>query len=214
MATEYENKEKIAALPQEGVHCFAASSRQITFRRIITVILLFALGFGAGFFFTREGGIGLGIMFAVAAVISALVFIQTFLIADYRVAVDYNMKEIVLRYRFSRVRIPFENLDSRDGEPSKAEAMIDSAGMGNKQKVYYLIFDDVYEDVCFQTSTNDLASREDFFKLKEEAFAIADAYGARNSDGAIKPQFAGKGLTGEESEIDDIVKNAMEDDED
>ncbi len=211
MATEYENQEKVAALPQEGVHCFAASSRQITIRRIVTTILFVAFAAGACFFFMRDGGLGLGIFCAIAALICVMVFIQTFLIADYRVAVDYNMKEIVLRYRFSKVKIPFENLDSRDGEPSKAEAMLDSTGVGNKQKTFYLVFDDVYEDVCFQTSTNDLASREDFFKLKEEAFAIADAYGARNSEGAIKPQFSGKGA---DSEIDEIVKNAIEDDSD
>ncbi len=213
MSTEYENKEKVAALPQEGVHCFAASSRQINVRRVITVILFAAFAALSVFFFTRDGGLGLGIMCACAAVIAVLVFIQTFLIADYRVAVDYNVKEIVLRYRFSKVRIPFENLDSRDGEPTKAEAMLDSTGVGNKQKVYYLIFDDVYEDVCFQTSTNDLASREDFFKLKEEAFAIADAYGARNSEGAIKPQFFGKGVEAENAAIDEIVKNALDDEE-
>lgn len=184
MASGFENEEKIKALPQEGVHCFAASSKQITTRRIVSVILTIVF-IAAGVFFIMTDGLGLGIMALIAAVITALVFGQTFLIANYRVAVDYNMKEIVLRYRYSKVKIPFENLDSRDGEASKAEELLE--GVGNKEKVFYLIFDDVYDEVCFQTSTNDLASREDFFKLKEEAFAIADAYGARNSEDAIKP---------------------------
>lgn len=207
MASGLEDMQKVAALPKEGVHCYAASSKQITSRRIITAIVTLVCAAASVYFFTSEGGLGLGVMLAIAAVIAILVFVQTFMIADYRVAVDYNTKEIVLRYRFSKVRIPFENLDSRDGEVSKAEEMLDNAT--SKEKTYYLVFDDVYEDVCFQTSTNDLASREDFFKLKEEAFAIADAYGARNSSDAIKP-ITMKSEKEQEEDIEDIVKNAMD----
>ena len=79
MSTEYENKEKVAALPQEGVHCFAASSRQINVRRVITVILFAAFAALSVFFFTRDGGLGLGIMCAGAAVIAVLVFLGSVL---------------------------------------------------------------------------------------------------------------------------------------
>ena len=74
--------------------------------------------------------------------------------------------------------------------------------------------------MCFQTSLKDLASKEEFLKLKEEAFAIADAYGARNSDKAIRVANAPSNQsqvkadgTREES-IDDIVSRALDNESD
>ena len=40
MASEFENSEKIAKLPKEGVHCFPANASQVKTRRIVTVILM------------------------------------------------------------------------------------------------------------------------------------------------------------------------------
>lgn len=184
----YQDKAKIAKLPKDGVHCFPANAKQISTRRIVTAILAVVfLGLSLYFFLKKSPSLPLGGISAVVVIISALVFIQTFLIATYRVAVDYNNKEIVLRYKFSKIAIPFENFDARDGEPDKAEELINNSSLGGNEKTYYLVLDNVFDEACFQTSTKDLASREDFFKLKEEAFAIADAYGARNDENAIKP---------------------------
>ena len=185
MASGFEDQEKINQLPSEGVHCFPASAKQINSRRIITAILFVAFVCGAIYCFTKMDTLLIpAIILAVGAIVVLLVFIQTFLIAKYRVAVDYNEKNIVLRFRYSTIKIPFENFDARIGTPDKAEALIDNnLSAGGAQ---YLVLDNVYEDACFQTSTRDLASKEDFLKLKEEAFAIADAYGARNSEDKVR----------------------------
>ena len=196
----YQDEAKIAKLPKEGVHCFPANAKQISTRRIVTVILTVIFAALSVYFFLKNN-LPLGGISAVVAIISVIVFIQTFLIANYRVAVDYNNKEVILRYKFSKIAIPFENFDARDGEPDKAEELID-ANLGGSEKTYYLVLDNVFDEACFQTSTKDLASREDFFKLKEETFAIADAYGARNDENAIKPDSM---KTAEES------KNAQDD---
>ena len=84
-----------------------------------------------------------GVLFFLAFIITVLVFIQSFLIANYRVAVDYNEKRIVLRYRFSLITIPFENFDAHHGAPDKKEEII-----ANVQHVVvkYLVLDDVFEE--------------------------------------------------------------------
>lgn len=206
MASEYGDPKKIAALPQEGVHCFPAAGKQINTRRVVTVILMVAfialaiLGFVKG-----SSLLVLGVIAAIAFIITLLVFIQTFLIATYRVAVDYNEKKIVLRYRYSKISIPFENFDARDGEPDRAEALIDN-NFNNGEKTAYLVLDNVFEDACFQTSSKDLASKEDFLKLKEEAFAIADAYGARESEDKVKFWNESKDITKNDLDEDDLEK--------
>lgn len=208
------NEEKIKALPQEGVHCFAAKGKQITTRRVITLPLMaISIALICLFLLMEEKNIAAAVASAIVFIVSLLVFIQTFLIAKYRIAVDYNEKKIVLRYRYSLITIPFENFDARDGEPDKAEALIDNSALGGSDKVYYLVLDNVLDDACYQTTTKDLASREDFFKLKEEVFAIADAYGARNLENAIKPEnlYSSKKSEAGEADIDDIVKQAMAD---
>lgn len=209
MASGHENQEKINALPKEGVHCFAASGKQILIRRIISLILLLALAAGAVYCFMNMGALlPAGCVACVFAIIALLVFIQTFLIAKYRVAIDYNEKQVVLRFRYSNIKIPFESFDARDGQPDKAEALVDNSMGGDRAQ--YLVLDDVFADACFQTSTRDLASKEDFLKLREEAIAIADAYGARESEDKVRFwNESEKTADVDEDEIDAIVDEAM-----
>ncbi|MCR5592928.1 MAG: hypothetical protein K6F79_04170 [Saccharofermentans sp.] len=220
MASEFENSELIAKLPQEGVHCFAANEKQVKTRRIVTIILmaLFAAA-AAAFLIMKEKQLVIAGFACAGFIISLLVFIQSFLIEKYRVAVDYNEKKIVLRYRFSLIEIPFDSFDAREGEADRAEEMLDNA-TNSGAVTEYLVLDNVFDEACYQTSTKDLASKEDFYKLREEAFAIADAYGARNSEDAIKPNTDGRASTKakiassdlDEDDIDKIVDEAMEED--
>ena len=152
---------------------------------------------------------GLGVVLALCFV---LVFCQTFLVAKFRVAVDYNNKNIVLRYRYSKILIPFENFDARDGVPDQAEAMIDKNF--NKGGNAYLVLDDVFEDACYQTSIADLESKEDFEKLKADCVAIAEAYGARNSKDKVKFYYEKDNDNSEtdEADIDKIIEEARSED--
>lgn len=188
MPTELENKELIEKLPKEGVHCYPANPSKITRNRVLSVIF-----FILGVFLVLIGllkvsdniiKIALLVVGGLSTIISILVFAQSFLIAKFRVAVDYNEKNVVLRYRYSKIAIPFENFDGRDGTPDQAEALIDKNF--KKDATYYLVLDDVFEDACYQTSSSDLESVDDFKQLREECFAIAEAYGARNSKDKVK----------------------------
>ena len=188
MPNELENKELIEKLPKEGVHCYPANPSKITRNRVVSVLF-----FILGVFLVLIGllkvtdnifKIGLLVVGGFSALISILVFAQSFLIAKFRVAVDYNEKNVVLRYRYSKIAIPFENFDGRDGSPDQAEAIIDKNF--KKGATFYLVLDDVYEDACYQTSSSDLESVDDFKQLREECFAIAEAYGARNSKDKVK----------------------------
>lgn len=205
MGTGFENNDLIAKLPQEGVHCFPANESQIKNRRIITVILMvvfIALAVVFCLVLANKQYI-FGAVSGVGFIISLLVFVQTFMIEKFRVAIDYNEKKLVLRYKFSLIDIPFDSFDAREGEPDKAEEMLNNAV--NKGAVtQYLVLDNVFDEACYQTSSKDLASVEDFTKLKEESLAIADAYGARNSEDAIKPNTDGRGKKDiEASELND-----------
>ena len=208
----FQNKELIAKLPQEGVHCYAGNPGKIMRNRVVSLIM-FALSAALAVFgiINRANGMlmlvlaGLGILLAVCFI---LVFCQTFLVAQFRVAVDYNTKNIVLRYRYSKILIPFENFDARDGSPDQAEAMIDKNF--NKEGNSYLVLDDVFEDACYQTSIADLESKEDFEKLKADCFAIADAYGARNSKDKVKFYYEKddeKGSSGD-ADMDALIEEA------
>lgn len=216
MGTGFENNELIAKLPTEGVHCFPANEGQIKNRRIITVILMVAfIALACVFFFIANRQIIISGVCAVGFFISLLVFIQTFLIEKFRVAIDYNEKKLVLRYRFSLIDIPFDTFDAREGEPDKAEEMLNNAV--NKGSVTeYLVLDNVFDEACYQTSSKDLASKEDFDQLKKESLAIADAYGARNSEDAIKPNTDGRGKKDigptdlNDDDIDNIVDEVTE----
>ncbi|MCR4688551.1 MAG: hypothetical protein K5745_03260 [Saccharofermentans sp.] len=212
--TEFGDSAKIALLPQEGVHCYPGSKAKINRNRMISAICCVAFVVGAILCFLKASGnmvfIIAGAIFAILAVCMVLVFCQTFLVAKYRVAVDYNEKSIVLRYRYSQIKIPFENFDARQGKPDEAEAMIDkNFGSGNNE---YLVLDDVFQDACYQTSANDLESREDFNSLKADCLAIADAYGARNSEDKVKFYFEkdkdDRTSTGDE-DIDKIIEDAQ-----
>lgn len=187
---ELGNKELIEKLPKEGVHCYPANPSKITINRVVSVICcvvgVFLLLFGilkvADTDYILK--IALCVVGGLATIISILVFAQSFLIAKFRVAVDYNEKNVVLRYRYSKIAIPFENFDGRDGSPDQAEALIDKNF--KKDTTFYLVLDDVFEDACYQTSSSDLESVDDFKQLREECFAIAEAYGARNSKDKVK----------------------------
>ena len=219
MSNETGDAAKIATLPKEGVHCFPANSKQISTRRIVTGILavVFIALIVIALVMDPKNYILCGIA-TVGLVVAVLVFAQTFLIAKYRVAIDYNEKKVVLRYRFSNIDIPFESFDSYEGEGDKAEELLENSGLGDKG-VQYLVLDNVFDEACFQTSTKDLASTEDFLKLKAEAIAIADAYGARDSEGAIKITYGKmaknankpKDVSDAEDDIDSIVDAAMSD---
>ena len=188
MANELENKELIEKLPKEGVHCFPANPSKITRNRIVSVIFfiigLFLFFYGLLMVSDNIIKIALLVVGGLSSIISILVFAQSFLIAKFRVAVDYNEKNVVLRYRYSKISIPFENFDGRDGTPDQAEALIDKNF--KKESNFYLVLDDVFEDACYQTSSSDLESVDDFKQLREEVFAIAEAYGARNSKDKVK----------------------------
>ena len=188
MDNELGNKELIEKLPKEGVHCYPANPSKITRNRVLSVIFCIL-----GIFLALIGllkvsdniiKIGLLVVGCISTIISILVFAQSFLIAKFRVAVDYNEKNVVLRYRYSKIAIPFENFDGRDGSPDQAEAIIDKNF--KKDATFYLVLDDVFEDACYQTSSSDLESVDDFKQLREECFAIAEAYGARNSKDKVK----------------------------
>ncbi len=188
MELEFGDAEKIAKLPQEGVHCYPGSAKKINRNRILSAVFCVALAAGTAACFLLANGnytlMLLGGVCAIGVIVSILVFCQTFLVAKYRVAVDYNEKAVVLRYRYSTISIPFENFDGREGKPDEAQALIDKNF--NKGGNEYLILDDVFQDACYQTSMTDLESAEDFRKLRDDCFAIADAYGARNSKDKVK----------------------------
>jgi hypothetical protein len=211
---EFGNKELIEKLPKEGVHCYAGNPGKINRNRILSLVMFVLSAALAVFGFVKAGnGMvmlilgGIGVLLAICFI---LVFCQTFLVAKFRVAVDYNEKNIVLRYRYSKILIPFENFDARDGAPDQAEAMIDKNF--NKAENAYLVLDDVFEDACYQTSIADLESKEDFEKLKADCFAIADAYGARNSKDKVKFYYEKDDEVESEpvSDIDKMIKEARE----
>lgn len=185
---ELENAALIEKLPKEGVHCYPANPGKITRNRVLSVVF-FVIGiflFCIGLLKVSDNIIKIGLLVvgALCVILTILVFAQSFLIAKYRVAVDYNEKNVVLRYRYSKIVIPFENFDGRVGSPDQAEAIIDKNF--KKDTTYYLILDDVFEDACYQTSSSDLESLDDFTQLRDECFAIAEAYGARNSKDKVK----------------------------
>ena len=149
MGTGFENNGLIAKLPSEGVHCFPANPAQIKNRRIITVILMIAfIALAAVFYFVMNKLIVLSCVSVLGFVISLLVFIQTFLIEKFRVAIDYNEKKLVLRYRYSLIDIPFDSFDARDGEPDKAEEMLNNA-VNKGSLTQYLVLDNVFDEACY-----------------------------------------------------------------
>ncbi|MBP5493276.1 MAG: hypothetical protein J6Y08_10585 [Clostridiales bacterium] len=181
--------EDLAKLPKDTVHCFPASKTQILRRRIITLVIIALVGAAMGYLLSgkTDPGILLWLVSSAIVVVCAVVFIHTFVIAKYRVAMDYQKNEVVLRYMFSKITIPFDSFDARDGEPDRATAIIKNSSLGaNMAKVGYLILDNVYEEVCYQTSSKDLATQEDFDLLCKEAKQVASVYKAKEKYDALK----------------------------
>lgn len=175
-----DEKDNADSLPKGTVHCFPANPKQILIRRVATVVIILLCVAGAIYSLTSNpANYYLLFLIGLAFIVSALVFIQTFLIAGFRVAVDYEQNEVVLRYMFRKLKIPFEEFDSRDGEPDRAQKAIGKLNADKGGQRMYLILDNVHDDACYQTSSYDLASVSDFLKLKEEADQIASAYQAR-----------------------------------
>ncbi|MDD4096472.1 MAG: hypothetical protein PHP22_09555 [Oscillospiraceae bacterium] len=175
-----DEKDNADSLPKGTVHCFPANPKQILIRRVATVVIILLCVAGAIYSLTSNpANYYLLFLIGLAFIVSALVFIQTFLIAGFRVAVDYEQNEVVLRYMFRKLKIPFEEFDSRDGEPDRAQKAIGKLNADKGGQRMYLILDNVHDDACYQTSSYDLASVSDFLKLKEEAEQIARAYKAR-----------------------------------
>lgn len=201
-------------LPDNKVFCFPANKKQITVRRIVTSILGLASIAGIVFFLIPDTqNYIFSAILLVIFVINLLVFVQTFLIASFRVALDYNEKKVVLRYMFRRLHIDFENFDARDGVPDKAEQMIRQHAVGTeRQNRMFLILDDVHADACYQTTSADLASIADFLKLKEEAFKIASVYKAKEKTDALKNSVDEKDQSDYQSLISEVMEESKEPD--
>lgn len=206
---DLKEKEVIKASPdsllKDTVHCFPANRNTIMLRRILTAVL--GIGFIASsvyFFLPASRSIGLSGFSIAGAIICILVFVQTFLIASYRVALDYTINEVVLRYQFTKIRIPFEDFDTREGKPDQASSLLTTLQKSSsKPPVKYLILDNVRESACYQTTSKDLASPEDFDQLESEAKKIRDVYrGIPDAPPA---------LIDEDDEMARIINSAMSD---
>lgn len=188
-----------ATLPKDTVHCYPANPSIITRRRVVCGVLAALSVFGAVFFFLPASqNLIIAILCIAVFIITVIVFSHTFLIANYRVAVDYNNKKIILRYQFQKIMIDFANFETRDGKPDKADEL---RGLTTKTNVgvQYLILDDVKSSACYQTTTRDLAGLEDFLSLKKDAIEVQGAY--RGHVVEVKP-------IDSDDEIDKIIKNA------
>ena len=207
------SQEELDKLPKDTVHCFPASKTQIVKRRIITLVIA-ALDAGAAGYLIAGGtdpGPMLWCVFAAILLVCAIVFIHTFVIAKYRVAMDYKNNEVALRYMFNKITIPFDSFDARDGEADRATQMLKNSTLGaNMAHVDYLILDNVYEEVCYQTSSKDLATKEDFDLLAKEAKAVAAVYKAKEKYDALKiEEDEEKGKISDDESVN-LVKDAME----
>ena len=209
------SQEELDKLPKDTVHCFPASKTQILRRRIISVIVAALVCGAVGYLIAGKTDPGplLWCVFGAIFLICAVVFVHTFVIAKYRVAMDYQKKEVALRYMFSKITIPFDSFDARDGAADRATQLLQNSTLGaNKEKVQYLILDNVYEEVCYQTSSKDLATKEDFDLLSKEAKAVAAVYKAKEKYDALKIEEDGEKAAISDDESVSLVKDAMEED--
>ena len=182
-------QEELDKLPKDTVHCFPASKTQILRRRIITLLVMALDGAAVGYLLAGKTDPGplLWCVFGAILVVAAVVFIHTFVIAKYRVAMDYKNNEVVLRYMFSKITIPFDSFDGREGAADRATQLLQNSALGaNMARTDYLILDNVYEEVCYQTSSKDLASKEDFDLLSKEAKLVSSVYKAKEKYDALK----------------------------
>lgn len=207
------SQEELDKLPKDTVHCFPASKTQILRRRIICLVVAVLVCAGVGFLIAGNTDPGplLWCVFGAIFLVCAVVFVHTFVIAKYRVAMDYQKKEVALRYMFSKITIPFDSFDARDGAADRATQLIANSTIGaNMAKVSYLILDNVYEEVCYQTSSKDLATKEDFDLLAKEAKAVAAVYKAKEKYDALKIEDdEEKGKISDDESVN-LVKDAME----
>lgn len=207
------SQEELDKLPKDTVHCFPASKTQILRRRIICLVVAALVCAGVGFLIAGNTDPGplLWCVFGAIFLVCAVVFVHTFVIAKYRVAMDYQKKEVALRYMFSKITIPFDSFDARDGAADRATQLIANSTIGaNMAKVSYLILDNVYEEVCYQTSSKDLATKEDFDLLAKEAKAVAAVYKAKEKYDALKIEDdEEKGKISDDESVN-LVKDAME----
>ena len=182
------SQEELDKLPKDTVHCFPASKKQILKRRIITLIVA-AIDAGlVGYLLAGKTDPGplLWIVFGAIMLLCVVVFIHTFVIAKYRVAMDYQKNEVALRYMFNKITIPFDSFDAREGAADRATQLLQNSTLGaNMEKVDYLILDNVYEEVCYQTSSKDLATKEDFDLLSKEAKLVSSVYKAKEKYDAL-----------------------------
>ncbi|MEI8200358.1 MAG: hypothetical protein WCG21_09865 [Eubacteriales bacterium] len=192
-------------LPKDTVHCYPARKSLIFRRRICSVIL--GLGFIAltvYFLLPESRSFGLAGFSAAGVIICLLVFIQSVLIASYRVALDYGKKEVVLRYQFQKIRIPFDDFDTREGKPDRAQELMPLLNMkAVKEVVRYLILDNVRDSACYQTTSKDLSGPADFDQLKMEAENVRDVYRGK-PDAPKEPEL-------EEDEMTRIINSARTD---
>lgn len=193
-------------LPSGTVHCFPANSKQILTRRIITgIVALLSIAGGIFFLLPETRNYMFAFLIGVLFVVCVLVFIQTFLISGFRVAVDYEQNEVVLRYMFRKLKIPFEEFDCREGEPDQAQKALGKINANRPQRMY-LILDNVHDDACYQTSSYDLASVSDFLKLKEEAEHISRIFKAREKFEEEQKALDEQNATDEEEERSEEIE--------
>ena len=204
-------QEELDKLPKDTVHCFPASKKQILKRRIITVVIAVIEAGLIGYLLAGKTDPGplLWCVFAAIFIICAVVFIHTFVIAKYRVAMDYKKNEVVLRYMFNKITIPFDSFDGRDGAADRATQLLQNSTLGaNMEHVDYLILDNVYEEVCYQTSSKDLASKEDFDLLAKEAKLVSSVYKAKEKYDALKTDEEDKPKSSDDDSVS-LVKEAL-----
>jgi hypothetical protein len=191
-------------LPKNTVHCFPARKAVITRRRILTSLAFLLLAAGAVYFMLPASrSIGFFAFCLLGCIAAGTIFAQSFLIAGYRVALDYTEEQVVLRYMFQKIRIPFADFDTKAGAPDRAETMMTGlTALSGKKPVKYLILDNVRESACYQTTDRDLDGEEDFLRLKAEAEDIRDVFRGKVPE-PVKLD--------SEDEMDRIIQNAMSD---
>ncbi|MBR3057801.1 MAG: hypothetical protein IKG93_07500 [Clostridiales bacterium] len=209
------SQEELDKLPKNTVHCFPASKSQILKRRIITLIVM-ALMCGLVGYLLVAGEQPSPLIWIVSGaifLIAAIVFIHTFVIAKYRVAMDYKNNEVVLRYMFSKIKIPYDSFDAREGAADRATQMLQNSTLGaNMKKLDYLVLDNVYEEVCYQTSSKDLATKEDFDTLSKEAKLVASVYKAKEKYDALKTDDEKAADAAKKDDFTSLVHDAMDED--
>lgn len=205
------SQEELDKLPKDTVHCFPASKTQILKRRIICLIIAALDAAAAGYLLAGKTDPGplLWCVFGAIMLICIVVFIHTFVIAKYRVAMDYQKNEVALRYMFNKITIPFDSFDAREGAADRATQLLQNSTLGaNMVKADYLVLDNVYEEVCYQTSSKDLASKEDFDMLAKEAKLVSSVYKAKEKYDALNVDENNSKKDSKDDTVD-LVKEAI-----